>query len=128
LAAAQATIRDLQTRLGHATLERDEARDAARLAAAMRAPVAEPVDIPVRRRGRPAGSKNRSPQVIGTMQEGFPQTADAGDSAGQRSLSEPSVSVSTPLAAPPERHGRQAKSNKKIRKARTPNPKPVRWW
>ena len=115
LGDAQASLRDLQTRLGHATLERDEAREAARRAEADRQaaiaeleagrsaaprPAADPAAAPPptgKRRGRPPGVKSAA---------AAPPAADA----------------------PVKRRGRPPGSKNGVRKLRVKEPTPVKWW
>ena len=123
LHAAQVTISDLQTKLGHAVLARDEALEAVRAAEArmqdadacrteerqqpISAAAAVTSDTP-RRRGRPPGSSR------GTMK------AEPARAGAEIEHKEVSTSSETPSALPSP--GKQAA------RPRKPRQKPVKWW
>ena len=107
LTDAQATIRDLQTKLGHALLERDEVRDTARRLETDKLALTSALDAEriARQKAEEEALQNRS---------------------GGRSVSE---TVPTgPVGRTAQDKAARPKNTRLQPKARKPEPKPVKWW
>jgi hypothetical protein len=113
LAEARTTIHDLQTKIGHANLARDEAIEAARSLRSDKAALTAALDM--ERDGRH--------QAGATL-----QPASEGDRARGARYEEMKVPVTALVVTPVKRRGRPLGSVNGIRKPRATEPKPVRWW
>jgi hypothetical protein len=113
LAEARATIHDLQTKIGHANLARDEAVEVACSLRSDKAALTAALD------------RERD----GRRQGGAPlQPASEGDTARGAGSEEMKVPVAASVVTPVKRRGRPLGSVNGIRKPRATEPKPVRWW
>jgi hypothetical protein len=113
LAEARATIHDLQTKIGHANLARDEAVAAAHSLRSDMATLTTTLNA----------ERDARIQGEATLRQ-VSERAEIGDVRRQRMQ----APVTDPVANLVKRRGRPLGSVNGVRKPRVTDPKPVRWW
>lgn len=113
LTEARATIHDLQTKLGHANLARDEAVGMIQSQRSDQAALKAALDL----------EREARLQAEANLQQTLESKASAVRRQGMKA---PAIASAAPAAV--KRRGRPLGSVNGVRKTRTADPKPVRWW
>ena len=114
LAEAQATVHELQTKIGHADLARDEA-----------------VETANHLRGENERLKR---ELIGERaahaeaEQAFQKAVDGRGYGARPRVARPAETLAEPGQTPPRKLGRPLGSKNGVRKVPVKEPKPVRWW
>jgi hypothetical protein len=110
LAEAQATVRELQTKIGHADLARDEAVEAASLLRAENERLKAELAV--------------EQQAHAEAEQAFHQAVSGRESGPRRRV----APIGEPVAGLPRKRGRPPGSKNGVRKVPVKEPKPVKWW